>query len=71
MVIFYDRFTSQLDDGNIESHLTHGHTWADFGRQIFATEEGREILVRSFDQNGDRQVKFVSKVRGQLCDSRK
>ena len=58
LVIFYERFTSQLDDGNMESHLTHAHTWGDFGGQIFSTEEGQQILIQSFDQDGDGQVRY-------------
>ena len=56
MAIFSAGFTSQLDGSNLESHLTHGHTWADFGRQLFVSVEGQEVLIRSFDRDGDRKV---------------
>ena len=41
----------------MERHLTHEHTWVDFGKQIFSTQEGQEIIIRSFDQDGDKKVR--------------
>ena len=56
MAIYAAGFTSQLDGSNLDSHLTHGHTWGDFGRQVFVSEAGQEVLIRSFDRDGDRKV---------------
>ena len=58
MAIYSERFTSQLDGSSsyLESHLDRRHTWADFGRQVFISEAGQEVLIRSFDRDGDRKV---------------